>query len=197
GVSRFARGEAVGAGLHLLDPESGEYNVSAVAAAAGRSDAVLLEWAGRTQGLVVAAGNPLGLGSLADAVNASARIALRQEAAGSRILLAHLMEREGLQKSDLSEAEETARSEMDVGLAIMEGRADAGLAIEAVARSLKLEFVPLAEERYDLLLSRPDYFDPPLQTLMNFARSPAFAERARRMGGYDVENLGRVRFNSS
>ena len=64
------------------------------------------------------------------------------------------------------------------------------------ARSLKLDFVALAEERYDLLLSRPDFFDPPLQTLMDFARSPTLARRAERMGGYDVSGLGTVRFNA-
>ena len=65
----------------------------------------------------------------------------------------------------------------------------------AVARGLKLDFVPLMWERYDLLVRRRDYFEPPLQALLGFARSRAFRARAARMGGYDISGLGRVRYN--
>jgi molybdate-binding protein len=68
--------------------------------------------------------------------------------------------------------------------------------VEAVARSLQLDFVPLSQERFDLLMARRDYFGAAVQTLMTFARSAAFAERARRLGGYDVRGLGIVRYNA-
>lgn len=202
GVRRFAAGEAVAAGLHLYDAEADDFNLPALRASLSgpvlaRQGLVLLEWAWRTQGLVVAAGNPHGVAAIADLKAKRLRVVQRQREAGSHLLLAHLLERADLALKDLELAPETARGETDLGLAILEGRADAGLAVEAVARTLKLGFVPLMRERFDLLLRRHDYFEPPLQTLFAFARSQSFRDRAAQMGGYDVAGLGTVRYNGS
>ncbi len=195
GLKRFGEGAALAAGLHLYDAETGDYNVPTVSGTFPALGAVLIEWARRCQGLVVAAGNPLGLETIADLEAKGARVVARQPEAGSYLLLAHLLEQAGLAMEDLSFVEGTARSETDLGLAVLEGRADAGLAVEAAARTLKLDFVPLAEERYDLLMRRRDYFEPPMQALLAFARGPAMAERAAQMGGYDLAGTGTVRFN--
>ncbi len=200
GVKRFAEGEAVAAGVHLFDAETGDFNLPALKAglsgsALARQGVVLMEWAWRQQGLVVAAGNPRGLATLTDLKAKGLAVVRRQAEAGSHLLLAHLLEREGLSFDDLRFADGTARGEIDLGLAILEGRAEAGVAVEAVARSLKLGFVPLMRERYDLILRRRDYFEAPLQKLFAFTRDPAFAKRAEAMGGYDVSGLGTVRFN--
>ena len=154
-----------------------------------------IAWAQRRQGLVLAAGNPEKVSGLTDLARPGLRFARRQSEAGSYLLLAHLLGEAGLDEAALSPAAETARGELDVGLAVLEGRADAGLAVEAVARQLRLDFLPLAEERFDLLLRRRDYFEPPFQALLGFARSPAFQTRAAQLGGYDVAELGRVWFN--
>jgi len=200
GIKRFGQGEAVVAGLHLFEADGGDYNVATVRDTfAGRSPAagglVLIEWAWRQQGLVVAAGNPKDVANLKDLSEKQLRVARRQPEAGSRLLLAHLLEQEGLGLDDLALTEETARGETDLGLAILEGRAEAGFAIEAAARTLKLDFIPLVRERYDLLIGRRDYFEAPFQDLLGFARSDAFRERAAQMGGYDISGLGTVRFN--
>lgn len=200
GLRRLADGAARVAGLHLLhaDAEGPDtrFNVPSVQAQGGPPDAVLIEWAWRQQGLVLPAGNPDGIQGLADLADSGLPVARRQAESGSGLLLQHLLERAGLLPERLSFVEETARSEMDLGLAILEGRARAGVAVEAVARSLKLDFLPLMQERFDLLLRRRDYFGPAVQNLMAFARSPAFADRARRLGGYDVAGLGTVRYNA-
>ncbi len=204
GIKRFADGGAVAAGLHLIDGESGAFNLPALTGGlAGGLDGpalagagvVLLEWAWRQQGLVVAAGNPHGVASLRDLADKKLKVMGRQAEAGSHLLLADLLAREGLSFDDLEILDETARGETDLGLAVLEGRADARLAIEAVARSLKLGFVPLLRERYDLLAHRRDYFEPPLAALFNFARGEASAARAARMGGYDVSGLGTMHYN--
>lgn len=200
GIRRFAAGAAVAAGLHLFDAESGDFNRPALArgiegAQLARRGTVLIEWARRQQGLVVAAGNPNGIARLADLKAKGLRVVRRQAEAGSHLLLVNLLAREGLAPDDLVFAGETARNETDLGLAVLEGRANAGLAVEAVARSLRLDFVPLIEERYDLLMHRRDYFEPPLQKVFDFARSDSFRARAARMGGYDVSGLGRVQYN--
>ena len=195
GLARFAQGEAMLAGLHVFDAASGEFNVPAMRDAVFGQGLVLLEWATRQQGLVLGPGNPRGIRGLRDLAAAGVRVVRRQREAGSHILLANLLEREGMALSEVRFTEETARGETDLGLAILEGRAEAGLAVEAVARSLKLDFVPLMRERYDLLVRRRDYFSPPVQRLFAFAREQAFAARAAQMGGYDVSSLGAVRYN--
>jgi molybdate-binding protein len=195
GIKRFGDGEAAVAGLHLFDAETGDFNVAAVARSFPALGLVLIEWAWRAQGLVVAAGNPRGVRGLADLKSGGIPLIGRQEGAGSRLLFAHLLEREGLAPDDLAFTPETARSETDLGLAILEGRAEAGFAVEAVARTLKLGFVPLMRERYDLLVRRRDFFEPPLQRLLGFARGEALRTRAAQMGGYDISGLGTVRYN--
>jgi excisionase family DNA binding protein len=187
GLKRFAEGEAQVAGLHVYDAETEGFNVQAVTGTLPPAGLVLIEWAWRSQGLVVAAGNPKGLAGLKDLARGRVIVARRQEAAGSRLLLAQLLEREGLGLEDLNFTAETARSETDLG--------EAGLAVEAAARTLKLDFVPLMRERYDLLLRRRDYFEAPVQALLAFARGTAFRTRAGQMGGYDVSGLGRVHLN--
>jgi len=197
GLKRFAEGQALVAGLHLYDAESETFNVAAVQATLPTAGLVLIEWAWRNQGLVLPAGNPKGIQSLKDLAAAPVPVARRQEAAGSQLLLAQLLEREGLTPGDLAFTPETARSETDLGLAILEGRAEAGFAVEAVARTLKLHFLPLMRERYDLLLSRRDFFEAPVQALLAFARTEGFERRAEQMGGYDVSGLGRVILNGA
>ncbi len=82
-----------------------------------------------------------------------------------------------------------------VALAVAEAKADAGFAVETVARQHRLDFLPLFRERYDLLLWRRDAFEPPLQKLLAFCRTDAFATRAAELGGYDLTDHGQVRYN--
>lgn len=195
GLRQLAVGEAAVAGIHLLDTESGEYNLPQVREMLAERNVVLIEWAWRQQGLVVAAGNPLGLASLADLAERKARVVLRQEGAGSRLLLDRLLEEAGIAAAAVVRAAVTVRSETDVGLAILEGTADAGLAVASVARSLKLDFVPLHRERFDLAVDRRAYFEPPVQALLAFTRTPEFARRVEALGGYDVSGTGSIRWN--
>jgi len=195
GLRRLAAGEAVVCGLHVLEPETGDYNVDAARRLLGALDFVLVEWAWRRQGLLTAPGNPLGLASVADLRDKRPRLVLREEAAGTTVLLAHLLAGAGIAASDLNRVPRVARSQSDVGLAILEGRADAGLGVEAVARQMRLAFLPLQRERFDLALRRRDYFEPPFQRLLAFTREPAFAERAEALG-YDVRTRGRIHHNA-
>ena len=194
GVKRFVDGSALAAGLHVYDPERADWNVPVIEAACPGQPVVLVEWARRRQGLIVAENNPLGIATVEDLEGRGPRWVARQAEAGAQLLLAHLLGEAGRDIASLTPTE-TVRSELDVGLAILEERADAGLAVESVARSLKLGFVPLTEERYDLLIGRRAYFEAPLQRLLTFARSQIFAKKAAGMGGYDIADLGRIRFN--
>lgn len=196
GLKRLAEGQAAMCGLHVYDAESGGYNAPVVAKACAGLDVVLLEWAWREQGLVLAEGNPLGIGRLPDLAAKKARLVGRQAEAGSQLLLLHLLVEAGIALAELTLLEQPALSETDLGLAVLEGRADAGLAVAAVARQFRLDFLPLHRERYDLLLRQREYFEEPAQKLFAFARGEAFRVRAREMTGYDVSGLGRVVYNA-
>jgi putative molybdopterin biosynthesis protein len=195
GIERFLRGEAVMAGTHL--PPADPARNGNVLAVAGRDEAagcVLLGWCRRTQGLVLPRGNPRQVRRLADL--AGRPLASRQPGAGSQLLLEQLWAEAGLARERLVFAPGVARTQLELGLMVLEGRAEAGLAAEAAARSLNLDFLPLADELFDLLVARRDYFEPPAQTLFAFARTPAFAAKARALGGYDLAPLGQVRWNA-
>ncbi len=196
GLQRLAAGEAAVCGLHVRDAETGEYNVALVRRSLAGLGVVVLEWAWREQGLVTAPGNPLAITGLADLRDKGARVVQRQHEAGSQLLFLDLLAAAGVEASQLTLLPEPARSETELALAVLEGKADAGLAVAAVARQLRLGFVPLARERYDLVLRRRDYFEPPFQKLLAFARSPALAKRAAELGGYDCSGLGSVVYNA-
>ena len=196
GFKRLCAGEAQVCGLHVLDDASGAYNVPLLKSAPAGLDVVAIEWAWRRQGLVVAARNPHGLRDVGDLANRRIKVIERQPESGSQILLGHLLREKKLSPDALARLGKPALSESDLALAIAEGKADAGIAIETVARQHGLDFVPLARERYDLVLRRRDYFEPPFQTLLDFARSARFRTRAKDMGGYDTATLGTVIYNS-
>ncbi len=191
GLERIARGDAIAAGLHLVESEG--WNVGHIERRLAGEPVVLLEWARREQGLILPPGNPAGIAGPRDL--AGRRLIPRQREAGSFLLLQHLLETEGLALDALTLAAPPARTEADVALAVADGKADVGLGLAAMARQFRLDFVPLARERYDLLVWRRAYFEPPLQRLWAFCRTAAFAAKARDLGGYDVEGCGRVHYN--
>src|SRR5262245_7708103 len=188
-------GHAVACGVHLIDPATGDYDASTQANKLVGLDLVVIEWARRQQGLIVAQGNPARIGTIADLKKAGVRVAIRQEGSGSAVLFSKLVVDAGFTVDDLIVAGAPVSSETDIATAVREGKADAGLAIEAVARGQGLDFVPLQWERFDLVVRRVEYFEPPLQRLFAFARSEKFRQRAGSLGGYDVTNSGTVVFN--
>jgi putative molybdopterin biosynthesis protein len=196
GLSRFAQGRARCCGLHVFDPAAGDYNRAVVARTLAGLDVVLIEWAWREQGLIVASGNPHRIRDLSSLQEARVRLVDRQEGAGSHLLFHHLLQARGIDAVNLHFAIPPARSETEVALAIQDGKADVGFGIAAVARQCRLDFVPLQRERYDIAIGRRDYFEPSFQQLLTFARTARFAERAAELGGYDIAGLGRVTYNS-
>jgi len=193
GLDRFARGEGVASGLHVFDPENGEWNIPVIRSRFAGAAVALVEFAWRERGLIVAPGSESAYvdpGALKDR-----RVVPRQGGAGSQVLLLQLIGKAGLQTTDVIWTD-TARTESDAALAVLEGKADATLGLRAMAEQLRLGFVPLLRERYDLLVDRAAWFDPPLQCLVAFCHSPAFAAKATEYAGYDVSGFGTVRFNA-
>lgn len=197
GLRRLAERQALLCGLHVWEAEREDYNLGLVERTLAQQPIVVLHWAWREQGLIVATDNPLQIKSISDLVRPGVRVIERQPEAGSYLLWQRLLQQAGLEPGRLQLSESAARTENEVALAVMEGRVDAGLGIRAAANVLRLGFVPLWRERFDLVLYRRDYFDKPLQTLLQFTRHPRFAERAASLGGYDISQLGQVLYNAS
>jgi excisionase family DNA binding protein len=194
GLEDLAAGRAVLAGCHLLDPETGDWNRTAARSHLPGTSHVLIHWARRTQGLITAAGNPLGITGVTDAAQRGLRFATRAGGAGSTRLFEVLLAREGLTMADLTTVDRPSETHADLATLIETGEADCGLGLQAVAGHLG--FIPLvADESFDLAMTRRDYFEPPLQTLLAFARSDTFARRAEHLGGYDLTDVGKVLWN--
>jgi molybdate-binding protein len=191
GLRRAEADECIVAGLHI--PEDGDWNVATVEAKFATRPWVLIEWAKRRRGLILRpglSGHPANLKE-----TRGLKFQTRQAEAGSELVLARLLAAERMTRADLHIIETIERSETDLALAVAEGRADVGLGIEAVARQFKLDFKPLIEERFDLLVWRKAWFDPPFQKLLALCHSENFRVKARSLGGYDISALGTVRFN--
>ncbi|ATX65627.1 helix-turn-helix transcriptional regulator [Roseinatronobacter bogoriensis] len=194
GLEDLAAGRAVLAGCHLLDPKTGDWNRTAVRSHLPGTSHVLIHWARRTQGLITAAGNPQGIADLKDAAQRGLRFATRAGGAGSTRLFEALLAREGLSLVDLTTVDRPAETHADLATLIETGEADCGLGLQAVAGHLG--FIPLVtDESFDLAMTRRDYFEQPVQTLLTFARSDSFTRRAAHLGGYDLTDLGCVLWN--
>ncbi len=196
GLRRFIRGEMVAAGIHLhaLDGEELDANVEAMRDKPVLQNAVLMGFARREQGLVVAAGNPLGLDDLRDVVKSRARFAVRPDGAGAQLLLRALLHRMKVDVDQLVRVSPPCPTGPDIAQAIRAGRADCGIAFRAVANGAGLDFVPIVWERFDLVVRQRDYFREPMQAFLRFLRSPLIQARARELGGYDLAESGQIRF---
>lgn len=193
GLERLARRQAIAGGMHVIEGDAESYNVGTVQHRLPDQPVVLIEWARREQGLIVAPGNPLGIRGVADLPGK--RFVFRQPKAGSHVLLETLLATAGIERDALISVGDPARNETEVALTVVEGQADVGLGVASVARQFRLDYLPLARERYDLLVWRRCWFEPPLQQLDTFTRRSAFRRKAEELGGYDLSGHGTVRYN--
>lgn len=193
GVTRLLRGEVSVAAIHFHSPDP-DPNVTAIATRPRLYDAVLVGFARREQGLLLAPGNPKSLNNLTDVLATGARIAVRQRGAGADMLLTQLLADSGAKQDDVNRLEPPCLTGPDLAAAVRIGRADCGIATRAAARAAGLDFVPLAWESFDLLMRQRTYFQQPIQALLRLLGQEIFASRAAELGGYDPSPAGQIRF---
>ena len=192
GLRRFQAGEGVAAGLHIHEPDGG-WNRATVAVAAGGGNAALIHWARRERGFVARAEHGGILGDIGAV--AGLRIASRQPEAGAEVLMREVFAEAGVAAGALRTTA-PVRSEQEAVLAVLQGEADVAFGLRALAQPFGLPFHPVVEERFDILVDRKSWFDPPLQALFDFAQSAAFRDHLRKMAGLDASELGRVVWNA-
>jgi excisionase family DNA binding protein len=194
GLARFEQGGIVASAIHLHSlTDEGDANVEVLQKRGSFHDAVLIGFARREQGFLVAAGNPLAIAGIGDVKTRRARLAVRPQGAGAQLLLLSLLHRASLSLADLVPVAPPSPTGPDIAQAIRAGRADCGVATRAVAQAAGLDFVPIVWELFDIAMRQRDYFRAPLQAFFNFLRGDAFAARARELGGYDISGAGAVR----
>jgi len=196
GFSRFVAGETLAAAIHLhaLEDVKADANVTAIKNRGELQDVVLIAFCRREQGLLVAPGNPLKLGSIEDVSRARARVCMRPNGAGAQLLLLALLHRAKVSLDQLAAVTPASQTGPDIAQAIRAGRADTGIATRGVANTAGLDFIPIIWEPFDLVMRQRDYFQPPMQSLVNFLHSEELRTRARELGGYDLSVAGTVRF---
>jgi putative molybdopterin biosynthesis protein len=192
GLLALARGEAHFAGSHLLDEETGEYNVAYIRRLLPETPVVLLGFVQREQGLIVPRGNPKGIRGLTDLARPDVVFINRQRGAGTRVLLDYRLKGVGIDSRAIQGYDRQEFTHLAVAAAVASGAADCGLGILAVARALDLGFVPLDHERYDLVIPAAFYESDVLAPLLAIVRDPAFAARVDALGGYATPQMGRV-----
>ena len=197
GLIALARGEAHFTGCHLLDPESGEFNVAYVKRYLEAMPATIVTLAGRQQGLITAPANPRTLARLEDLAGEDVTFVNRQRGSGTRILLDYHLSLAGVPSSTIVGYEREEYTHLGVAAAVASGRADVGLGIRAAAAALDLGFVPLFEERYDLVIPAEFYASTKLRPLLDLLENAEFRSAVGALPGYDVSPMGNVVWRST
>ncbi|PKN94921.1 MAG: molybdopterin biosynthesis protein [Chloroflexi bacterium HGW-Chloroflexi-6] len=192
GLVALKRGEAHLAGSHLLDPETGEYNLRYIRQYLPDLPVRLVGLVNREQGLIVRRGNPKGVRSLQDLARPEVAFINRQRGAGTRVLLDYHFEKLGIVPETVHGYEDEEYTHLGVAAAVASGRADCGLGIPAAAQALELDFVPLFHERYDLVIPKIYAESDLLEPLFDLLKSQLFQNAIRALPGYDVSIMGKV-----
>ena len=194
GLLALQRGEAHLAGSHLLDEESGEYNVRYLREMLVEQGVpvVLLGFVDRIQGLMVPRGNPKRIQDLDDLLRGDVVFVNRQRGAGTRVLLDYKLKQRQINPRQIQGYDRQEYTHLAVAAAVASGAADCGLGILAATRALGLDFVPLFDERYDLVIPTPYYESRLLQPLLSLIRDPEFARSVEALGGYGTSQMGKI-----
>jgi putative molybdopterin biosynthesis protein len=193
GLVALKRGEAHMAPTHLLDEETGEYNVPFIKKLLPDRKVVLLNLVYREQGLIVPQGNPKGIKGFADLTRDDVTYINRQRGAGTRLLLDKHLKDMGIDPSDVRGYEKEEYTHMAVASAVLTGVADTGLGVLSAANALGLGFIPVARERYDLAIPGEFLETEMLQALLWIIREDeGFRQTVLSAGGYRIEDMGKV-----
>lgn len=192
GIIAIEQGQAHIAGTHLLDPETGDFNVPYILERLSPDEVLLVHLGWREQGLMVAPGNPRGIESVSDLARRDVTFVNRQKGSGTRLLMDYELGRLGVEAGDVTGYEREMFTHTAVAAAVKGGSADAGLGVLAAARALELDFVPVARERYDLLVLGSFSVTRGFEALMAALKDPRYREQVEALGGYDLAESGKI-----
>ena len=192
GLMALRHGYCHTAGCHLLDTDTGTYNISYITRYLPDLRVKLVNLAYREQGLMVSPGNPKGITGIADLARDDITFVNRQAGSGTRILLDYRLAELDMSPEDIQGYGQEEFTHMSVAVTVLSGGADAGLGIYAAAKALGLDFVPLVTEEYDLVIPEAFSHDEKIQWMLEVMGSRAFRDLVDKMGGYDTSKTGTV-----
>jgi putative molybdopterin biosynthesis protein len=192
GIFSLRRKETHFAGLHLLDYETGGYNVSYVQKYLSGDNWLLINLVKRDQGLIIQKNNPLNISSLKDLKNPQIRYINRQNGSGTRILLDYLLEKEDIRPQEINGYNREEYTHLAVAASIKNGASDTGLGIYSSARALNLDFIPITREQYDLCILPQLFSTVNLERLYTAILSDEFKDRIMAIGGYNLDSTGQI-----
>ncbi len=193
GIMAVRRGETHAAGTHLLDEKTGLYNTAFIKKYFPNGGVRLVECVKRSQGLILASGNPKNISGFRDLLKPNMRYVNRQKGSGTRVLCDYLCKKDGIDTARVYGYDREEFTHTAIAALVASDSADAGLGIYSAAKLYGLDFLPVCDEQYDLLI--PDYaWDTDMvQRLLETLKSPEFAARLETLGGYTLDNPGTVR----
>jgi putative molybdopterin biosynthesis protein len=192
GLMAVRRKQAHFAGSHLLDERTGDYNYSYVEHYLRGTPVRLVQLALREQGLLIRSENPKGIKGIEDLLRPDVVFMNRQAGSGTRVLFDYCLRQMDLAAEGVNGYDQEEFTHMSVAVSVLSGRADAGMAIYSSAKALDLGFIPVARERYDLVISEKAWEDFKVRTALDIISSDSFRRMVTSMGGYDVSNSGKI-----
>jgi molybdenum cofactor synthesis domain-containing protein len=192
GLMALRKGLCHLSGAHLLDTETGEYNISYIRRYLKGIKVHVFHLVLRDQGLIVANNNPKGIKGIKDLVREDISFVNRQPGSGTRVLLDYRLEESGINPGSIRGYNHVEFTHMAVAVDVLSGAADCGMGIFAAAKALDLGFVPMEREQYDLIIPSSMLDNPNIQALLETIRSPSFRKRVEILGGYDPSRSGRL-----
>lgn len=196
GLLALKRGETHLAGIHLLDTNTGEYNISYVKNYLQDKKYILVNLVKRQQGLIVKKNNPYGITSLNDVIDKELRFINRQKGSGTRVLLDYLLKTNNINPDTLNGYNREEYTHLSVAASVKNDACDVGLGIYAAAKALDLDFIPITEEQYDLCILTDLLTEQQIEMIFNVITSPEFKSRVQSFGGYNLEETGKLMWSS-
>ena len=190
GLIALRQGLAHLTGCHLLDPDSGEYNLPYVRHLFPERHMKLVTLAHREQGLLLGPGNPHQVGGLEDLAKGDLTFINRNAGSGTRLWLDTQIARLGLASGQINGYSQEVNTHTAVAQAVARGSADAGLGLAAAARPFNLDFIPLFQERFDLVIPVESLGQAGLGTTLDYLNSLEFRKMAEGLGGYSTDHTG-------
>ncbi len=194
GIQALSQRKGQACCVHLLDVETGEYNLPFLRRHLASQRYVVVNLWYRRQGLIIKRGNPLGIKGLEDVVRTGARFINRNEGSGTRILVEHLIRDKGLDMKEIVGFDEEVDSHVEVALKVFLGEADVGMGIEYVTHLFPLDFNPIREERFDLVIPRELWPTKVIKGFIAYIDPIQIRRVFRALPGYDLRDTGKVVF---
>ena len=192
GLVSLKRGECQLAGAHLLESETGEYNISYINDLFKNEKMAVINLVHREQGLMVKKNNPKRLNDINSLKDENVKFINRQRGSGTRVLLDYLLKTNNIDKTNIKGYEKEELTHMGAAVQVAEGTADAALGIRAAASAVGLDFIPIKKEKYDIILKKKSLEDPRIKRLIKIIKSSPFQKAVKELKGYDLKNSGEI-----